>query len=111
MSYTLGGVTKTIQDNGIYDGKFIDNSNRVVFTGLSGVSFSVTGNAIGPRSAINGLSIVPDDPITIDVFTASDQYVSLGEPPKIPDNGGEFNATALRKWRRWLPQGGIYQSL
>lgn len=82
MSYTLGGVTKTISDTGTFNGTFTPGSNHVVFTGLSGTSLTLTGNPGGssPRSAVSGISIVPGQPFGIESFTASPHYVTPGSP-------------------------------
>lgn len=78
MKYTIGGVTKTINDNGTFSGEFIEGKNHVVFTGLSGDSFTLTGNTSGPRSAVCGISIIPGDPFAISSFTADDRYIQPG---------------------------------
>jgi arylsulfatase A-like enzyme len=81
MNYTIGGQTRTIEDNGTFSGTFVDGSHFTVFTGLSGTSFSLTGNAATPRSAVNGLSIIAGDPaapFAIESFTAGTLYIQPG---------------------------------
>ncbi len=81
MNYTLGGETRTIQDNGTFAGAFVEGGNFVVFTGLSGSSFTLTGNAALPRSAVNGLSIIAGDPlpeVEIVSFRANPHYIAPG---------------------------------
>lgn len=84
MSYTIGGTTKTIQDSANFSGTFSAGENYVVFTGLTGSSFTLTGNAAAAtRSCVNGISIIPGDPLpplAIQSFTASKLYVSPGTP-------------------------------
>ena len=81
MNYSIGGQTRTIQDNGTFSGTFTEGANFAVFTGLSGTSFTLTGNASGSRSAVNGLVIVPGNqpaPPVIQSFTTDDAYVTPG---------------------------------
>lgn len=84
MNYTIGGTTKTIQDNANFSGTFADGANFRVFSGLTGTSFTLTGNdAASSRSSVNGLSIIPGDPqppLGIQSFTASQLYVTPGSP-------------------------------
>lgn len=83
MNYTIGGATRTIQDSGTFNGTFAEGANHTVFTGLSGSGFTLTGNAAtSPRSAVNGISIIPGDPLpplAIASFTADRGYVTPGE--------------------------------
>lgn len=83
MSYTIGGVTRKIQDAGTFNGTFVEGGNYTVFTGLSGNGFTLTGGASdSARSAVNGISIIPGDPLpplAIASFTASRGYVAPGE--------------------------------
>ena len=83
MNYTIGGTTRTIQDAGTFAGTFTEGANYTIFTGLSGTSFTLTGNpgASDVRSAVNGLIIVPATsppaPV-ITSFTVNDAYVTPG---------------------------------
>ncbi|MES2996091.1 MAG: sulfatase-like hydrolase/transferase [Verrucomicrobiota bacterium] len=78
MNYTIGGATKTINSTGAFTGGFIEGTNHVVFTGLSGNSFTLGGNTSGARSAVCGISIISGDPLAITSFTADDQYIAPG---------------------------------
>jgi arylsulfatase A-like enzyme len=81
MNYTIDGETKTIQDNANFSGSFTEDSNYVIFSGLTGSSLTVTGNpnAGDARSAINGMRVVAGDPpVVIHSFAADDHYVSPG---------------------------------
>ncbi|MBP7275276.1 MAG: sulfatase-like hydrolase/transferase [Kiritimatiellae bacterium] len=83
MNYTIQTSTGTITDNANFNGTFVDGTNRVVISGLSGSSFTISGNASGsdPRSAINGFEIFPGDPPmmpSISAFFADDHYVTPG---------------------------------
>lgn len=83
MNYTIGGTTRTIQDNGTFSGTFATGANFVTFTGLTGSSFTLTGNpgAADVRSAVNGVRIIPDNANpapTIQAFTTNDAYVTPG---------------------------------
>ncbi|BCU79850.1 sulfatase-like hydrolase/transferase [Luteolibacter sp. LG18] len=83
MSYKIGTTTKTVVDNGTFSGTFTEGANFVTFTGLSGSSFTLTGNAATPRSAINGLVIVPGavaQPPSIASFDTPRRYVQPGTP-------------------------------
>ena len=83
MSYTAQGATAQINDTGTFSGTFVDGQNRIVLEGLSGASFTLTGNAAASsRSAICALEIVPGPlprPPRIEAFRAADQYVAPGE--------------------------------
>jgi arylsulfatase A-like enzyme len=83
MNYTIGGQAKVIQDNATFAGTFTAGANFVVFQGLTGNSFTLTGNpgATDARSAVNGLIIVPGNlpqPPAITSFSANDHYVAPG---------------------------------
>lgn len=81
MNYNIGGQTRTLQDSGTFAGTFADGTHFAVLTGLSGSSFTLTGNAATPRSAVNGLSIIAGDPapaLEIAAFNAIPQYVQPG---------------------------------
>jgi arylsulfatase A-like enzyme len=83
MNYTIAGTTKTLQDTGTFDGTFTEGGNYVIFSGLNGGSFVLTGNTASPRSAVNGISIIPGDPPMppqIVSFTGADRYVAPGTP-------------------------------
>jgi hypothetical protein len=57
MNYTIGGTTRTIGDDGTtFNGTF-SAENSTTFTGLNSANFSITGNATGGRSGINGIVI------------------------------------------------------
>ena len=57
MNYTIAGSTKTIADSGTFAGAFTEGGNYVRFTGLTAANFTITGNAAGTRSSINGIVI------------------------------------------------------
>lgn len=83
MNYTIGGQTRTIQDSGTFAGTFTENANFTTFSGLSGTSFTLTGNpgASDARSAVNGLVIIPGtsgEPPLIQSFAADTAYVPPG---------------------------------
>ena len=83
MNYTIGGQTRTIQDAGLFSGSFSEGVNSTTFNGLTGTSFTLTGNpgASDPRSAVNGLVIIPNtipQPPVIASFTANDHYIQPG---------------------------------
>jgi arylsulfatase A-like enzyme len=84
MNYTINGQTRTIQDAGTFSGTFTQGANFATFEGLSGTSFTLTGNpgAADVRSAVNGLVILPASqpalPV-IETFAASRAYVAPGE--------------------------------
>lgn len=83
MRYTIGGSTRTVVDSGTFDGDFAEDSEFAVFAGLSGTSFTLTGNpgASEFRSAVSGLVIVPGDPPAppvVESFVADKRYVSPG---------------------------------
>lgn len=83
MNYTIGATTKTITATGTFNGTFTEGENFVSFSGLTGTSFTVSGNpgASDSRSAINGMIIIPGTlptPPEITSFTASDHYVTPG---------------------------------
>ncbi|MCB1124953.1 MAG: sulfatase [Verrucomicrobiae bacterium] len=83
MRYHIGGQTRTIQDSGTFSGPFGEGANFVTFSGLTGSSFTLTGNedASDTRSAVNGLRIIPGSlphPPAIQGFTADDYYVAPG---------------------------------
>lgn len=80
MQYTIGSETQTNRAGMAFNGTFTEGLNYMVFRGLSGSSFTLTGNPAGSsRSAVNGISIFPGDPVEILSFTASDYYVGPGE--------------------------------
>ncbi len=57
MNYTIGGTTQTIVDDGTtFNGTF-SVENSTTFSGLNAASFTITGNATGGRSGINGIVI------------------------------------------------------
>ena len=62
MNYTIGSTTQTINDTGIFTGTF-SGENSTTFTGLTAGSFSITGNASGARSAVNGIVITSLPPV------------------------------------------------
>ncbi|SHJ30577.1 Arylsulfatase A [Rubritalea squalenifaciens DSM 18772] len=80
MNYTIDAVTKTIQDNGTFGGSIQEGVNQTSFSGLSGSSFTLTGNpgSGDTRSAICGIQIIsnnhPQRPF-IDSFSSSDYYL------------------------------------
>jgi arylsulfatase A-like enzyme len=83
MRYTIGGQTRTIQDNGRFSSTFTDGATFTTFEGLSGSSFTLTGNpgAADARSAVNGMIIIPANPITLPViqrFAANRAYLEPG---------------------------------
>ena len=92
MHYTLddgsGPATATIQDSGTFSGSFSERDHFVTFTGLTGSSFTLTGNpgSSDSRSAVNGLVIVPGtlpEPPVINSLTADDHYVSPGSSAQL----------------------------
>jgi len=85
MNYTVndgtGPTTDTIQDSGEFSGTFGEGIRHIIFPGLTGSSFTITGNPNSgdSRSSINGLRIVAGDPpAVINSFTADDHYVAPG---------------------------------
>ncbi len=83
MNYTIGGQTRTIQDSANFNGTFTDGTNFTRFDGLSGTTFSLTGNpgVSAAYSAVNGMIIVPAPVAQAPViasFTVNDAYVSPG---------------------------------
>ena len=83
MAYSIndGSETKSdsIADAGFFSGNFTDDK-RVLITGLTGTSFTLTGNAgaSAARSAVNGFEIIPGVVPVISSFSADDQYVQPG---------------------------------
>ncbi|CAA6692113.1 MULTISPECIES: sulfatase-like hydrolase/transferase [unclassified Lentimonas] len=75
-----GVTSETILDAGYFSGSF-SSDKTVVITGLTGTSFTLTGNASSSdsRSALSGFEIIPGVVPAIDSFTADDHYVALGE--------------------------------
>jgi len=82
MDYVLGGVKKTIHDTGLFGGTFTEGANYVVYSGLTSLSFTLTGNTDSSgRSAINGMVILPTVlgmPPVITSFTTPDHYITPG---------------------------------
>lgn len=84
MNYTIGGTTKTIQDNAVFSGSIEDGVNTVSFTGLTGSGFTLTGNPgnSDARSAVSGIQIISNDhpqKPTITSFTSSDYYLDTDD--------------------------------
>jgi hypothetical protein len=83
MNYTIGAQTRTIQDAGIFSGTFTQNANFATFSGLTGSTFTLTGNpgASAAHSVVNGLVIIPgrmaQTPV-IASFAANDHYLPPG---------------------------------
>ncbi|MCA9188244.1 MAG: PEP-CTERM sorting domain-containing protein, partial [Planctomycetales bacterium] len=66
FSITIGGETRTINDNQTYDGTFNEggsgsNENFAIFRGLNGGSFSIEMDSSAGRGAVNGIQIVVRD--------------------------------------------------
>lgn len=81
MNYRIGSTTRTIQDTGTFNGSYLEGKNYVVFTGLTGTSFTLNGNTATPRSAVNGIAIMPGNPPqppSIASFNVNDRYVPAG---------------------------------
>lgn len=86
MTYTIGTQSSTINDSANFSGSFSEGDNFAIISGLTGNSFTISGNAnaSGSRSAINGLRVVngpPPQPPVIDSFelaSTSSHYVSPG---------------------------------
>lgn len=84
MAYFVNDGTSTksatILDEGFFDGSF-SSDKTVVITGLSGTSFTLTGNAGGSdsRSAVSGFEIIPGAVPVISSFVADNYYVQPGE--------------------------------
>lgn len=102
MVYTIddssGPQTATIQDSGTFAGTFSEGSHFVVFTGLSGSAFTLTGNATGFRSAVNGIEIIAGNPVDLPViatFAADDQYVSPGTTVTLSWDAPTFDTLTL----------------
>ncbi len=103
MNYTLndgtGPVTGTLTYHAKFAGSF-NNSNTLVFTGLTGSSLTLTGNAgaADPRSAFNGLVIAAGNPTAspaIASFTTTDAYVSPGTSVTLSWNAPSFDTLTL----------------
>jgi len=83
MNYTIGGESRSIQDSGTFSGDFTAGANFTTFGGLTGTSFTLTGNpgATDARSAVNALVITPGtlpEPPVIEIFAADNHYLSPG---------------------------------
>lgn len=88
MNLSIGGETRTIQDAALFSGTFTEGENFVGFSGLTGSSFTLTGNpgAADTRSAVTGMIIIPGTlpaPPVITSFGADDHYVTPGAPATI----------------------------
>ncbi|MGJ8672887.1 sulfatase-like hydrolase/transferase [Rubritalea sp.] len=98
MDYFIddGTSTKsaTILDSGYFGGTFSDDKT-VVITGLTGTSFTLTGNPDSgdSRSAICGFEIIPGVTPIVTSFTASDSYIQPGESTTL--SWSVSNATTL----------------
>jgi arylsulfatase A-like enzyme len=100
MNYTIGGQTRTIQDAGTFAGTFTEGANFTRFTGLTGTSFTLTGNpgAADARSVVNGMIIVPGrlpTPPAIASFTAAPAYVAPGGTVTLSWSATGVNAVTI----------------
>lgn len=104
MDYTIddggGPVTGNLTDNAAFPGTFTEGVNTLVFTGLTGSSFTLTGNpgSGDPRSAVNGIRIVagePPNPPIIDAFAADDHYVAPGTSVTLSWEAPAFESLTL----------------
>ncbi|MFC5050876.1 sulfatase-like hydrolase/transferase [Rubritalea spongiae] len=89
-----GTKTSTILDAGYFNGSFsIDKT--VTITGLTGTSFTLTGNpnSNDSRSAICGFEIIPGAITSIPSFEADDHYVQSGT--EVTLSWSANNATTL----------------
>ena len=81
-SVTDGTISKSgnIQDSTTFNGTFNAGANKLILSGFTGTSLTITGNAnaSGSRSAINGIEIVEGTPLTINSFTSDNRYVPQG---------------------------------
>ncbi|MEN8253831.1 MAG: sulfatase-like hydrolase/transferase [Verrucomicrobiota bacterium] len=82
MDYTIGGTTLRIEDRGTFSGTLSEGGNYVVFSNLTASTFTLTGNTgAADYSTINALVIESyhhgEEPV-IELFSASDHYVSTG---------------------------------
>ena len=57
MDFTIGGTTQNINGGASRFAGTFDSDNTVVFSGLSGANFTITGNTSSPASHINGVII------------------------------------------------------
>ncbi|MGJ8672889.1 sulfatase-like hydrolase/transferase [Rubritalea sp.] len=96
MDYFIddGTSTKsgTILDGGYFDGSF-SSDKTVTITGLTGTSFTLTGNTGNSRSAICGFEIIPGAIPSISSFEADDHYVQSGT--EVTLTWSASNATSL----------------
>jgi arylsulfatase A-like enzyme len=90
-----------ILDSGYFSGTF-SSDKTVLISGLTGTSFTLTGNASSSdsRSALCGFEIIPGVIPVIDSFSADDCYVQEGSEVEL--SWSVSNATALT-----LDPGGI----
>ena len=104
MNYTIddgtGAQTATILDSSVFSGTFVEERNFVVISGLSGTSFTLTGNpgSGDSRSAINGLVVVagdPPNPPVITDFSADDHYVAPGSTVTLSWDAPSFDTLTL----------------
>jgi arylsulfatase A-like enzyme len=96
MSYTIGSETQTIHDRGDFTGSFEQGQEYVLFSGLSGDSFTLTGNSSGARSAVSGIQIVAGlPPATITHFDADDEYVTSGTEVEFSWNVANYDSLTL----------------
>lgn len=84
MNYTIGSETKTIVRSSGFDGTFAEGSQMVSFSGLTGNTFTISGNpgTGDSRSAINGIAIIPGtlpEPPEINSFVTNDGYLTAGQ--------------------------------
>ena len=96
MSYTIGAETKIINDSSDFSGSFEDGKEYVLFSGLSGDSFTLTGASSGARSAVNGIQIGAGlPPTTITAFEVDDEYVTSGTEVEFSWNVVNYDSLIL----------------
>lgn len=96
MHYTIGEVTKMIEDRGTFSGTVAEDTNQATFTGLTESGFTITGNPnVGDfRSAICGIQIITNDHPKlprIGEFTVDDQYLEPGQSASLSWVVDEFS--------------------
>lgn len=102
MNYQIGSSSQTINDLASFRGTFARGSQFAYITDLSGSSVTINGNSASlPRSAVNGISLVPGDPLEITSFQTSDSYIQAGDSVTLSWSVNGADSVTIS------PQGGV----